>query len=68
MFLYYLQFPLLLSCIHTHTHAQVSVLLLDDAYHGYLLYCDSSADSADTSLRSLTRQLLVEMKVGCCCN
>jgi len=45
------------------TVAKVSVLLLDDNYHGYLLYCDSSAESADTSLRSLTRQLLVEMKV-----
>ena len=45
------------------TVAKVSVLLLDDNYHGYLLYCDSSAESADTSLRSLTRQILVEMKV-----
>ena len=44
------------------TMAKVSVLLLDDTYHGYLLYCDSSADTADASLRALTRQLLVEMK------
>jgi meckelin len=46
------------------TAAKVSVLLLDDTYHGYVLYCDSSADSADTSMRHLTRQLLVEMKSG----
>lgn len=41
------------------TQAKVSVIMLDEPYHGYVLYCDSSSDTADTSLKNLTAQLLL---------
>lgn len=42
------------------TWAKVSVVVLDEAYHGYVLYCDSSTTSADTNLKNLTSALLRE--------
>lgn len=54
--------PLGQQLVDLCTTAKISVVSLVDTYHGYVLFCDSSADSADTSIRDLTKQLLMEMK------
>merc|ERR1711988_1493841 len=40
--------------------AKISVLIIDEKYHGYLLYCDAHGQHADTSMLDLTSKLLEE--------
>jgi len=54
--------PLGQQLVDLCTTAKISIVSVVDLYHGYVLFCDSSADSADTSMRDLTQHLLMEMK------
>jgi len=42
------------------TMAKISVLVLDERYHGYYLHCDSPHAHADTDMATLTERLLAE--------
>jgi len=42
------------------TIAKVSVIAMDEAYHGFYLHCDSPHANADDSMATLTQQLLLE--------